>query len=647
MEEEFEGKILGRRAALDNGVVRETQGLKYLKQQQEVTAIDEISATGNIISEYKVLEKIGEGSFSEVLKCQDRQNGTLYAAKRLKRVYQNLNEMMESPEVIAMRKISRHPNILSMIESHYDAMSGKVTLVFELMDMSLYDLIRGKKGRTLTEKRIKVYLYQLLKGLEHLHKHGLFHRDVKPENILVKGDTVKLADLGSIRGIYSRPPYTEYISTRWYRSPECLLTTGFYGPKMDVWAIGCVYYELLTSKPLFPGSNEVDQLSKIHTILGTPHARLVAKFRRHSKARNCEYFFPNKGGTGLSNLLPHVSENGRDLLKLTLVYDPENRSNVRRLLDHRYFHDLRERDFSPATRHTSTLIVPNSSRESAQWSRNPVFLSYITSEKRRKSKVSRGHPSKKSYEEDANNKVPRVVASSPSNRCDDGGVSGVAAASTGNQVPKQQRRLNHVCRNNNGRAAAVNNSTTKIQPSNRLPPILDARSKLNLSRESSKSLNFPTRVAPLVSPKSHRSRMMSFRAEGEIPFSNSFLPQIALKSSSKSFHRFPVTGSIVSAPNENLNPTSFPSNVRLLRHSKLATINEQQQQTLNYLVAQPAIILNKSPRSKSPAKKIPKHEISHHQRLNPGKKLKTYAAKASLKRDRLQIIHLHYTLSCR
>lgn len=57
---------------------------------------------------------------------------------------------------------------------------------------------------------------------------------------------MKLADLGSIRGIYSRPPYTEYISTRWYRSPECLLTVGYYGPKMDVWAAGCVFYEMLT-----------------------------------------------------------------------------------------------------------------------------------------------------------------------------------------------------------------------------------------------------------------------------------------------------------------------------------------------------------------------------------------------------------------
>lgn len=66
------------------------------------------------------------------------------------------------------------------------------------------------------------------------------------KRIVFQVEIIKLGDLGSIRGIYSKPPYTEYISTRWYRSPECLLTTGYYGPKMDIWAVGCVYYEMLT-----------------------------------------------------------------------------------------------------------------------------------------------------------------------------------------------------------------------------------------------------------------------------------------------------------------------------------------------------------------------------------------------------------------
>ena len=86
------------------------------------------------------------------------------------------------------------------------------------------------------------------------HAHHPFYR----ENILLQGDLVKLADFGSCRGIYSKPPFTEYISTRWYRAPECLLTDGYYGYKMDIWGVGCVFFEMLSLFPLFPGNNELD-----------------------------------------------------------------------------------------------------------------------------------------------------------------------------------------------------------------------------------------------------------------------------------------------------------------------------------------------------------------------------------------------------
>ena len=101
----------------------------------------------------------------------------------------------------------------------------------------------------------------MLGAVKHLHDHGIVHRDLKPENYLMadKGPNseVKLIDFGSCKGMDGYG-HTEYVSTRWYRSPECLLTKGYYDYKMDIWGVGCVFFEILSLFPLFPGKNELD-----------------------------------------------------------------------------------------------------------------------------------------------------------------------------------------------------------------------------------------------------------------------------------------------------------------------------------------------------------------------------------------------------
>eukprot|EP00163_Fabomonas_tropica_P029957 TRINITY_DN6615_c0_g1_i1.p1 TRINITY_DN6615_c0_g1~~TRINITY_DN6615_c0_g1_i1.p1 ORF type:complete len:397 (-),score=56.84 TRINITY_DN6615_c0_g1_i1:257-1447(-) len=207
------------------------------------------------------------------------------------------------------------------------------------MDHNIYELIRGRR-HYLPEQKVKKYMYQLCKSMDHMHRNGIFHRDIKPENILVSEDMLKLADFGSCRGIYSKQPYTEYISTRWYRAPECLLTDGYYSYKMDMWGVGCVFFEVLSLFPLFPGTNELDQIQKIHNIIGTPSAEMLAKFKKRSP--HMDFNFPHKEGTGIKKLIPHVSADACELITKLLAYNPEERISARQALRHPYFRDLRE-----------------------------------------------------------------------------------------------------------------------------------------------------------------------------------------------------------------------------------------------------------------------------------------------------------------
>jgi serine/threonine protein kinase len=114
-------------------------------------------------------------------------------------------------------------------------------------------------------------LFQIAGSLAHLHKNGFFHRDLKPENLLISGHHVSLCDFGLAREIRSRPPFTDYVSTRWYRAPELLLRSTNYNSPVDVFAFGCIAIELYNLAPIFAGSSDADQLNRIVKVLGTPH----------------------------------------------------------------------------------------------------------------------------------------------------------------------------------------------------------------------------------------------------------------------------------------------------------------------------------------------------------------------------------------
>nr|XP_006010475.1 PREDICTED: MAPK/MAK/MRK overlapping kinase isoform X1 [Latimeria chalumnae] len=304
------------------------------------------------MNKYRIIGQIGEGTFSEVMKTQSLRDGKYFACKKMKQRFYSTGQVDNLREIQALRRLSPHPNILQLHEVIFDKKTGSLALICELMDMNIYELIRGKR-QLLPESKIKNYMYQLCKSLDHMHKNGIFHRDVKPENILIKQDILKLADFGSCRSVYSKQPYTEYISTRWYRAPECLLTDGYYSYKMDIWSLGCVFFEITSLNPLFPGVNELDQISIIHDILGTPDKRTLNKFKQSSAM---SFNFPFKKGSGLSRLIPYATSDSLSLMYAMIEYDPGERITAKEALKHPYFGELRAAEKQSATlRHMNHL----------------------------------------------------------------------------------------------------------------------------------------------------------------------------------------------------------------------------------------------------------------------------------------------------
>jgi renal tumor antigen len=220
------------------------------------------------------------------------------------------------------------------------------------------DTFSSERRDRIDQDTIRKMAHQIFTAISHMHSRGIIHRDIKPENILVDatGENIKVADLGSSRSMTnSNQPVTEYIATRWYRSPECLLTDGYYGPEIDIWAAGCVVFEITALFPLFPGADEIDQINRIHKVIGTPSPSVLFKLQAKGSSR-INYNFPPQRGVGIRHLISHAPQEEVDLLKQTLIYDYNNRIKAHQALKSPYFKSLHNKKREVIPVHSPTRV---------------------------------------------------------------------------------------------------------------------------------------------------------------------------------------------------------------------------------------------------------------------------------------------------
>jgi serine/threonine protein kinase len=287
------------------------------------------------MNRFEVIKDIDEGAFGIVQMARNKETGEIVAIKKIKRKYNNWEECMNLREIKSLKKL-KHVNIIKLKEVF--KLEQELYLVFEFCRTNIFKFYNDEykaKGRQMPEPLIKSIVYQIVSALAYIHKLGFFHRDLKPENLLITDrNVVKMADFGLAREIRSSPPYTEYVSTRWYRAPEILLKSTNYNSPVDIFALGCIMAELYLQAPLFNGASEMDQLSKIFAVLGSPGKNWPEGTKLASQVG---FNFPTTPAVNLADIIKNASPVAIDLMKSMLNYDSSKRPTATKILQHPYF----------------------------------------------------------------------------------------------------------------------------------------------------------------------------------------------------------------------------------------------------------------------------------------------------------------------
>jgi len=293
-----------------------------------------------MMQQYERVKKLGEGTYGIVWKAVNKVTGDEVALKQIRLASNDEGVPCTAIREISLLKELQHPNIVKLIEIVQD--DDSLTLVFELCNFDLKQYQDRQKGK-IAPHHIQSFLYQLIKVVAYCHKRKVLHRDIKPQNLLLKMDgTLKLADFGLAREL--SVPFNKFsheVVTLWYRAPEVLMGTKKYTSAIDVWSIGCIFAEMVTGAPLFAARTPQEQLFTIFMSLGTPTPEQYPSF---TSLPAYSEKIPNYPPHDLKELVPNLSEQGYDLLSRCLQFDPSKRITAEKALKHSYVADCYNSD---------------------------------------------------------------------------------------------------------------------------------------------------------------------------------------------------------------------------------------------------------------------------------------------------------------
>ncbi|RLN89567.1 hypothetical protein BBJ28_00020668 [Nothophytophthora sp. Chile5] len=322
---------------------------KYLPSTRPGTQCFMTSNTRfEIPSSFEYVKTIGSGAYGVVISATNAQSGKTVAIKNIQRAFDDLTDAKRIVREIKLMRHLHHKCVLG-VEDIFEPVSlakfEDVYIVSQLMATDLHRVIYSRHA--LSDEHIAFFMYQMLCAMKYVHSANVIHRDLKPSNVLVNANCeLKICDFGLARGVFPEEELelTEYVVTRWYRAPEIMLGCMKYTREVDVWSMGCIFAEMMSRKPLFPGQDYIDQLHLIMNALGAPNDQELY-FLTNARARkfmNAE--FHKRGPTPtkpLAQLFTEISPDAQDLLEKMLVIDPNKRISIDDALAHPYVASIR------------------------------------------------------------------------------------------------------------------------------------------------------------------------------------------------------------------------------------------------------------------------------------------------------------------
>lgn len=305
---------------------------------------------------YTFEKVLGQGAYGVVFSAFDKKAKKYVAIKKVDDIFDTIIESKMMLREIKILQNMKHENVSGLIDVKIPIKQSylkfnSVFIVLDLMDTDLDQIIYSDQHLSIEHRRY--FMYQMFRGIKYIHSANILHRDLKPSNILVNYNcNLKICDFGLARiqnGNYKGNniihknsdciednSLSEYVTTRWYRAPEILLSLGRYGPELDIWSLGCIFAELILRNPLFPGKSALNQLAIINETIGSPTDHDLRNIT-NVKIKKYLNSLPQHPMVNWKELLKGACNDEIDLIKKMLTWDPSHRITAAEALKHPFF----------------------------------------------------------------------------------------------------------------------------------------------------------------------------------------------------------------------------------------------------------------------------------------------------------------------